>query len=96
MDEGAKALPERFVLRLLGRDQRTGHQMTFQTDDIRREPFPQITATSASAAFQRASRPILGPNTPKSSKRPTHKTFHKSSSVCFHIIVSERRLIVDG
>lgn len=62
MDERAKALPERFVHRLQGRDQRTGHQMTFQTDDIRREPFPQITATSASPASQRASRPIPPPD----------------------------------
>jgi hypothetical protein len=41
---------ERQANRLLGRDQRTGHQMTFQTDDIWLEPFPQITATSASPA----------------------------------------------
>lgn len=66
----AKALPmavgtsdsERQASRLLGREQRTGHQITPQTDDIWLEPFPPITATSVSPASQRASRPIPRPD----------------------------------
>lgn len=89
-----KALPERFVPRLLGR-RRTGHRSLTR---------PKTSGLSHSLRSspnrpQRHPRgladPFLGQTSPKSSESTTHKTFHKSLRENLHIIVCDLPNIVD-